>query len=287
MITLKDLPGDILAVITSADNLDQSTRYTAARACKLLTGIIGRNRVSICDVAADGHLAILKWYATETHCAPSAEAVVRAAASGHLHIIEYLRQAGCPWDDNTVSAAAAGGHLDVFAYAVENGCDYTPYAFKMAAVNGRVNILQYAYDNNIDTKCNRSIVVPMMHGYVRLECACRQFRDLNNIKYMCRKAANAGNIEVIAWFTRDGYMGLGEDISHGIVKHCHIVVLEWLIHRGVRLHYKWYIDAFLLSAPIKLFDWLFDHDCPKWDGLRNIVAHIRPDIIEWCDRRGY
>lgn len=278
MITLKDLPSDILAVITSADNLDQSTRYTSARACKLLAGIIGSTRVSICDVAADGHLAILKWYATETQCTPSAKTVARAAANGHLHIIEYLRQVGCPWDEDMVSAAAAAGHLNVFAYAVENGCNYTPYSFIVAAVNGRVNILQYAYDNNINTNCSKKIL-DWFHNVH--ECSCRHFRDASNIRYVCRKAADAGNIDTIAWMLRLGYVGIGLTIRDGIINNHRLNVLEWLICKGLPLTSSLYAELIVASAPLEFFELLYAHDCPRFDDIHRYAAMLKPEVQKW------
>ena len=47
-----------------------------------------------------------------------------AARNGHLECIKYLRENGCPWDEETCSSAAFYGHLDCLQYAYENGCPY-------------------------------------------------------------------------------------------------------------------------------------------------------------------
>ena len=41
---------------------------------------------------------------------------------GHLEVLQWARENGCPWDEHTCSAAAKEGHLEVLQWARENGC---------------------------------------------------------------------------------------------------------------------------------------------------------------------
>jgi len=43
---------------------------------------------------------------------------------GHLDVLKYLHENGCPWNEMTCECAAAFGHLDVLKYAQENGCPW-------------------------------------------------------------------------------------------------------------------------------------------------------------------
>ena len=36
-----------------------------------------------------------------------------ASEEGHLEVLKWLREQGCPWDTYTCSMAALGGHLEV------------------------------------------------------------------------------------------------------------------------------------------------------------------------------
>ena len=45
-----------------------------------------------------------------------------AAKNGHLEVLKYARENGCPWDEWTCSFAARNGHLEVLKWARENGC---------------------------------------------------------------------------------------------------------------------------------------------------------------------
>ena len=45
-----------------------------------------------------------------------------AALNGHLEVLKWARENGCPWDSFTCSYAALNGHLEVLRWAKENGC---------------------------------------------------------------------------------------------------------------------------------------------------------------------
>ena len=48
----------------------------------------------------------------------------RAALSGNLELVQWLRAEGYPWDLRTCYAAAHFGHLEVLRWARENGCEW-------------------------------------------------------------------------------------------------------------------------------------------------------------------
>jgi len=43
---------------------------------------------------------------------------------GHLEVLKWARENGCPWDEDTCAGAAEGGHLEVLKWARENGCPW-------------------------------------------------------------------------------------------------------------------------------------------------------------------
>ena len=47
-----------------------------------------------------------------------------AAKKGHLHILKYVREHGCPWNEDTINDAASGNSLECLKYAHENGCPW-------------------------------------------------------------------------------------------------------------------------------------------------------------------
>ena len=70
-----------------------------------------------------------------------------AAEGGHLNVLKYAHENGCPWNEYTCEAAAEGGHLDVLKYAHENGCRWGQGVCTAAARAGHLDVLKYAREN--------------------------------------------------------------------------------------------------------------------------------------------
>jgi hypothetical protein len=74
-----------------------------------------------------------------------------AAKNGHLDILIFLHQNGCPWDEWTCRKAAENGHIECLKYAHENGCPWNEVTCLFAAKydnleclkNGHAIVLQY------------------------------------------------------------------------------------------------------------------------------------------------
>ena len=47
-----------------------------------------------------------------------------AAKKGHLDVLRWARENGCPWDNETTHQAVRGGHRKVFQWARQNGCPW-------------------------------------------------------------------------------------------------------------------------------------------------------------------
>ena len=59
--------------------------------------------------------------------------VLCAADVGHLPVLKYLHENGCPWDWDTCYYAAHNKHWDCLQYAVDNKCPaWENYAEKYA-----------------------------------------------------------------------------------------------------------------------------------------------------------
>jgi len=46
---------------------------------------------------------------------------------GHLEVLQWAREHGCPWNESTCSATAVGGHLKVLQWAREHGCPWNEH----------------------------------------------------------------------------------------------------------------------------------------------------------------
>ena len=80
------------------------------------------DRGFVCTCAAEGgHLKVLRW-ARENGCPWDESTCYSAAEGGHLEVLKWARENGCPGDELTCACAAKGGHLEVLKWARENGC---------------------------------------------------------------------------------------------------------------------------------------------------------------------
>ena len=103
-----------------------------------------------------------------------------AARKGHLEVLRWAHQNGCPWDGRTCARAAEGGHLEVLQWAHENGCPWDSCTCTNAASKGHLEVLQWAYLNG---------------------CPC-------NFQEICREAAHRGHEAVLPWALKQGTLNL-------------------------------------------------------------------------------
>jgi uncharacterized protein YabN with tetrapyrrole methylase and pyrophosphatase domain len=65
-----------------------------------------------CAFAAEnGHLEVLKW-ARENGCPWNKDTCMNATREGHLEVLKWARENGCPWDELTLCDAASKGYFE-------------------------------------------------------------------------------------------------------------------------------------------------------------------------------
>jgi hypothetical protein len=105
----------------------------------------------LCDrAAAKGHLAVLQW-ARANGCRWTHRTCDRAAANGHLAVLQWARANGCVWTHRSCDWAAENGHLAVLQWARANGCRWTSGTCDRAAANGHLAVLQWATQNGCES----------------------------------------------------------------------------------------------------------------------------------------
>ena len=79
--------------------------------------------ITLAHVAAEsGYLDLLQWLIKKQGFAMDVVVMERAAGSGNLELVKWLRAEGCPWDDWTCNMAVNYGHVEVLRWLRENGC---------------------------------------------------------------------------------------------------------------------------------------------------------------------
>ena len=67
-----------------------------------------------------------------------------AASRGHLEVLKYLHQNGCPWNKQACSDAAYRGHLEVLKYLHQNGCPWNEQAcLRIAKKDGHLTVVEW------------------------------------------------------------------------------------------------------------------------------------------------
>ena len=106
-----------------------------------------KHKIYICSVAAGyGHLELLKW-ARQNGCPWNGGPCTTAAFGGHLEVLKWARENGCPWGELTCAQAAKGGHLEVLKWARQNGCPWDRMTCAYAAWGGHLEVLKWARQN--------------------------------------------------------------------------------------------------------------------------------------------
>ena len=73
-------------------------------------------------------------------CPISTWACAYVADGGHLEVLKYFAKKSTPWDKHTANRAAANGHLHILEYLVERKYDkYNEWACQFAAWNGHLD----------------------------------------------------------------------------------------------------------------------------------------------------
>jgi Ankyrin repeats (3 copies) len=102
------------------------------------------DHTTICMRAAQSGSIELLQFLKPQGCVFTAEIISTAAALGHLQTCQFLRAEQCPWDDSTCRCAAQNGHVDVLRWLHEQGCPWNVEAVRMvAASTGQVCVIMY------------------------------------------------------------------------------------------------------------------------------------------------
>ena len=64
--------------------------------------------------------------------------------NGHLEVLKYLHQNGCPWNEDACLEAAECGHFEILKYLLQNGCPWNEEACLEAAKrNGHLKVVKW------------------------------------------------------------------------------------------------------------------------------------------------
>jgi hypothetical protein len=89
-------------------------------------------------------------------CAATSRSLVRG---GHLEVLRWAREHGCPLDGESCASAALGGHLEVLRWLREHDCRWNEWTCANAALRGHLEVLKWARERqcswNVETCASR------------------------------------------------------------------------------------------------------------------------------------
>ncbi|CAB9506500.1 ankyrin repeat protein [Seminavis robusta] len=198
-------------------------------------------------IAKAGNLPVLQWASIEEEYPMEERTCSAAAGGGHLELLKWAQQNGCPWDKATCSAAACGGHLELLKWARENGCPWDEETCWYAARHGHLELLKWA----------------RQHG-----CPWNE--------ETCSSAARGGHLELLKWARENGCRTFGTSemarengcpwngwTRNAAAGRGHLELLKWAHENGC----PWDTETCYAAAGgghLELLKWAHENGCP-WD----------------------
>ena len=124
--------------------------------------------------AKTGQLEVLQWLRANA-CPWDKHTCNWAALNGHLEVLQWARANGAPRDKGTCAEAALGGHLEMLQWLRANGCPWDEWTCTYAAKGAHLEVLQYLRANGCPWNA-----------------------------HTCAAAAEGGHLEVLQWLRANG-----------------------------------------------------------------------------------
>jgi hypothetical protein len=156
------------------------------------------NERACASAAQGGHFGLLRWL-REKGCPWDEDTTAAAAKSGNLELLQWIREEGCPWDESACHAAAGAGHLVVLQWLKSMGCPWDTYTCTAAAAEGHLELLQWAVEEGCPWDKQECAHAACCYGagslhhleilkWVMAQGGCRHVG-------ICNLAAQQGNLE--------------------------------------------------------------------------------------------
>ena len=172
VVTFEDIPRDIkneiLGEAKLPDPVDRALVRAVSRSMRDAVDATGRDIEKLNTSTECRRAAELGWLSTLKNrlrrgILEKLGVCTSAAEFGHLEIVKWARENGCPWEEArearagfavlgprinyTCAWTARRGHLEVLKWVRENGCPWDEYTCSWAAEGGHIATLKWAREN--------------------------------------------------------------------------------------------------------------------------------------------
>eukprot|EP00953_Heterococcus_sp_UTEX-ZZ885_P002106 1644-Heterococcus_DN1.PRE.5 len=188
------------------------------------------------SAAMMGHLAICQFLVAE-QCPFDAGACTLAAQSGCMEVMRFLIESGCPWDVDAISVRAAeSGDMQLLQYLKQQGGMFSEDVMRAAAHAGDVHLCRYLYDEQCPwdtTACENAA-----HGGHVDTLRWLHEQDCPWDPYTVRSAAAVGgHADVLNYMHRFEPIASAAELTELLNTagaFGHIAAAQWLRHHGAR-----------------------------------------------------
>jgi len=214
--------------------------------------------------AAKGHLAVVQYLleqGVELHF-ENDFALRLAASNGHLALVEFLVERGAnlhAQDEYALVQAAEGGHLEIVRYLVGRGADIhaeNGMALRLAATSGNLEVVEFLLGLGADLHVNEEEALKM--------------------------ALNRGHLEVVKTLVKRGAYFLDTKVFNAAVLGGHFQAVEFLLEQGAdEIITDEYLDFLLRTKNFEVTNLFFSYNLRiKEKTPKLIVKILRLNLVK-------
>ncbi|KAL2911252.1 hypothetical protein HK105_209288 [Polyrhizophydium stewartii] len=181
--------------------------------------------------AGAGQLAVVRWLHERLPAAGwQSEALVKAAAGGHLAVAAFLLEVGAQVSHETVDGAAGGGHTAMLEWLAANGAvGGTPAAGTTAARHAHADALAWLAAHDPAAITPAALVAAASGGSVLCVEMVQRHLDLPLSDDMVVAAAAGNSVAVLEWMhRRRPAMHCAQAALDAAVAHKHAAAARWI-----------------------------------------------------------
>ncbi len=233
--------------------------------------------------AANGHLQVLEYLYHHTSFVIEDDLSIIAAEGGHLHILIWIRKLYLPCSVKTCAGAAQRNHFEVLKWLREAGYPWNESTTAAAALAGNLEMLKWARSKGcrIDTACAAAAAgngdIPMLEWLREEGCEWNASA--------CEKAALNGQLDTLEWLREHG-CEWNESACAAAAQTSRFYILQYLHESGCPWDHT-VISRAAAIGNIKIIQYARERDCP-WTGnaLVSAVNANQYDTIDFLLANG-
>lgn len=207
-----------------------------------------------------GHLSVLRW-AHENGCPWDESTCAAAARGGHLELLQWAIRENAPRDSETEGQAAEEGHLTLINWLISTG---DPIEEELvpgrAAFGGHIHLLEWALGREVPLEPDTWLYAASERRLPLLQWA-HEKELISPDEEIATAALEKGHYSVIKWAHEHGYKPAAE-VCYYAAARGDLETLKWAREKGYSMDAELYFLA-ASSGNLELVQWLHENGVPR------------------------